>query len=69
MIDARRPNILLHRTRTARTMTGKRLAYKSAAYDENVCRGEYIRFVNQLMHRMKMDGIHRMVDAALEIVE
>lgn len=30
---------------------------------------EYIDFINKLMHRMKMDGIRKMLDTALEQID
>lgn len=44
-----------------------RPASRKAAQDiEQQHRLEYIDFINRLMHRMKMEGIERMLDAALE---
>lgn len=54
----RRPTTQAHRARPAS---------RTAAQDiEQQHRMEYIDFINKLMHRMKMDGIERMLDAALE---
>ena len=54
----RRPAKQAHRARPAS---------RNAAQDiEQQHRMEYIDFINRLMHRMKMDGIERMLDAALE---
>lgn len=65
----RRPATQAHRARPAAGAAGRkmsdnvRLEYDTL-YEEK--RAAYIGFIDQLMHRMKMDGIERMLDAALE---
>ena len=62
MTNTRRPNIQQHSARPA-PMT--------AAQDTTNEEGkmEYIDFINKLMHRMKMDSIKRMLEAALTEVK
>lgn len=54
----RRPVMQAHRARPASRVAAQDI--------EQQHRMEYINFINKLMHRMKMDGIERMLDAALE---
>ncbi|MBQ7886404.1 MAG: hypothetical protein IJ313_05870 [Clostridia bacterium] len=54
----RRPVMQAHRARPASNAAAQEI--------EQQHRMEYIDFINRLMHRMKMDGIERMLDAALE---
>ena len=54
----RRPTTQAHRARPASGKAAQDIAQQR--------RLEYIEFINRLMHRMKMDGIERMLDAALE---
>lgn len=54
----RRPATQAHRARPASRDIAREI--------EQQHRMEYIEFINKLMHRMKMDGIERMLDAALE---
>ena len=54
----RRPAKQAHRARPASRVAAQDI--------EQQHRMEYIDFINRLMHRMKMDGIERMLDAALE---
>lgn len=37
--------------------------------DDEYCRKAYIEFINKLMHRMRMDGISRMLDTDLEEID
>lgn len=72
MNKARRPNMIVHRSRDIGALTGrhagKRLSYISMD-DEQACRQAYIDFINRLMQRMKMDGIDQMLDKAIDIVK
>ena len=61
MNQARRPNIQQHRARPAAAQ-----AQQEENEEEKI---EYIEFINRLMHRMRMDSIKRMLEAALTEVK
>ena len=63
MTNTRRPNIQQHSARPA-PMT----AAPTQTEDEDG-KMEYIDFINKLMHRMRMDSIKRMLEAALTEVK
>lgn len=72
MTASRQTNMIKHRARSANSMAGKHVKGRSssaAVADAEAYRQEYIDFINRLMYRMRMDGINRMLDKALEIVE
>lgn len=55
-------------TRRPAVMTYHRAKRKNNEADENkeYYRDEYIEFINRLMMKMRMDGIERMLEAALK---
>lgn len=64
MTNSRRPNIQQHSARPA-PMT----AAQNTPKEEDEGKMEYIDFINKLMHRMRMDSIKRMLEAALTEVK
>jgi len=63
----RRPVMTMHRARptTTQERTGDQMPEEYMQEYKN----EYIQFINKLMARMKMDGIERMLEAALKEVK
>ena len=60
MTNTRRPTIQQHSARPA-PMT----AAQNTQTEDDEGKMEYIEFINKLMHRMRMDSIRRMLEAAL----
>lgn len=60
MTNTRRPTIQQHSARPA-PMT----AAQNTQTEDEEGKMEYIDFINKLMHRMRMDSIKRMLEAAL----
>ena len=58
MTQSRRPNIQQHSARPAAAP-----AQTAENEEEKI---EYIEFINKLMHRMRMDGVKKMLEHALE---
>lgn len=54
----------VRRNRDTLTARGKAEPEEGALHEE--MKVAYIDFINRLMHRMKMDGVERMLDTALE---
>lgn len=59
MTNTRRPTIQQH---SARPAAAEAPAQTAENEEEKI---EYIDFINKLMHRMRMDSIKRMLEAAL----
>lgn len=64
MTHSRRPTIQQHSARPA-PMT----AAPDTQTEDEEGKMEYIDFINKLMHRMRMDSIKRMLEAALTEVK
>lgn len=64
MTNSRRPNIQQHSARPAPTT-----AAPAQTVEDDEGKMEYIDFINKLMHRMRMDSIKRMLEAALTEVK
>lgn len=60
MTQSRRANVPMH---SARPTTA---AVKPEAPAEEEEKIEYIEFINKLMHRMRLDSVKRMLEAALK---
>lgn len=63
MTHSRRANIQQHRARPAEPDGAANDNRTEEREEEKVV---YIDFINKLMHRMRLDSIKRMLDAALE---
>lgn len=65
----RRPATQAHRARPAAGAAGRKMSDNvrlECDIIQEETKAAYIRFITGLMYRMKMDGIERMLDAALE---
>ena len=61
MTQSRRANVPMHSARPAP-------AVKPEVPAEDEEKIEYIEFINRLMHRMRLDSVKRMLEAALKEV-
>lgn len=61
MTQSRRANVPMHSARPAPSA-------KPEVPAEDEEKIEYIEFINRLMHRMRMDSVKRMLEAALKEV-
>ena len=62
MTQSRRANVPMHSARPAPA------AKPEVPAEDEEGKMEYIEFINRLMHRMRMDSVKRMLEAALKEV-